>query len=117
MKTARCTFLILLLGTLFGFGCKKEAPSQPTYAGVVIDLPKFNEAFANASPEILNDVTMVGFGVRYSDPVKSLMALDKLANNPSLTDPQKQIVAKVTEQVKQWAAQKEKEQQQAPPAQ
>ena len=109
MKTAKYFALILAAGALVSSGCKKqEAAPAPTYSGVVVDMPKFNEAFANVNPDIQGDVTMVGFGIRYGDPVKSLMALDKLANNPSLTEPQKKIVATVTEQVKQLADKKPK---------
>jgi hypothetical protein len=114
MKTAQYVLVLLAAGLLACPGCKKQAAAPaPTYGGVVVDMPKFNDAFANASPEIQTDVTMVGFGVRYGDPVKSLMALDKLANNANLTEQQKKVVATLTEQVKQLAAQKE---QQAPAA-
>ena len=115
MKTAKYILVVLAAGLLVLTGCKKQqAPPPPSFGGVTIDMPKFNAAFANAGPELQSDVTMVGFGVRYGDPVKSLMALDKLANNPSLTEDQKKVVATVTEQIKQMAAKRE---QAAPPAQ
>ena len=44
------------------------------------------------------------YGVRYGDYNKALAELDKLANNASLTEPQKKIVSEVTEQVKKAAA-------------
>jgi hypothetical protein len=51
-----------------------------------------------------SELTKVSYGVRYGDPVKSLMALDKLANDPNVSEPQKKVVNEIIEQVKKLAA-------------
>jgi len=89
---------------LIGSGCGKPAPPPaPQVDGVTVDLPKLNDAFANAGQETRTTVTMVGFNIRYKKFEDALMALDKLANDPSVTEPQKKIVNDVIEQVKKLA--------------
>jgi len=111
-----------IIGTLLGAlvaittpGCSKGQPAQksPTVSGVTIDMPKLQQAFANATDaEVRNQVTKVAFGIRYGKPLDSLMALDALAANPAVTEPQKKVVSEIIEQVKQLA-----NQQAAPPSQ
>jgi len=98
---------LLALGAIalfVGSGCgKKETSAAPQVNGVTVDVPKLNEAFANASPELKGTVTQVGFSVRYGKYEEALMNLDKLANDPSLTEPQKKVVNEVLEQAKKLA--------------
>jgi hypothetical protein len=69
-----------------------------------VDLPKLQAAFATASPELQTLVSEVAQGLRYSDYTRALPALEKLANAPGLTEPQKKVVAEVTEGVKALAS-------------
>jgi hypothetical protein len=85
-------------------GCGKSQKQQPVaqIQGVNVDLPKLQAAYAtNSAQDIQEQLTQVSFGMRYGDYMKSLMALDKLVNNPASTEQQKQIVNQVIEQVKQ----------------
>ena len=93
--------LVLLAGGLALTGCGKKPTPMPSSG---IDVPKLGEAFATASPEIQVAVSEVTMGVRYAEYARVLSALEKLANAPGLTEPQKKIVGEVTEQVKQLAA-------------
>ncbi len=70
---------------------------------MTLDLPKLNEAFVNASPEVKKTATEVTLNVRYTKYEDALMALDKLANDPNVTEAQKKIVTTVIEQVKKLA--------------
>jgi hypothetical protein len=87
-----------------GSGCGKPAPPPaPQVDGVTVDLPKLNEAFVDANRDLKTAATMVGFNIRYKKYEDALMALDKLANDPAVTEPQKKIVNDVIEQVKKLA--------------
>jgi len=96
--------LVLLAGLLAVAGCGKEAPRTPVMQGVKVDLPKLQEAFATASPELQNAVSEVSMGVRYGEYPRAFAALDKIAKATDLTEPQKKITAEVTEQIKQLAS-------------
>ncbi len=104
MEIVKWMTVCLLAGGLVLTGCgKKEAPA-PVVAGVKLDLPKLQEAFATASPELQTAVSEVGMGVRYAEYGRALTALEKLANAPGLTDSQKKITNEATEQVKTLAS-------------
>lgn len=94
----------LLAGALVLVGCGKPKTEVPVQQGVAIDLPKLNEAFAGATPELQSSVMAVANGVRYGEHAAALSALEQLARAPGLTDTQKKIVSDVTEQVKQVAS-------------
>jgi hypothetical protein len=72
--------------------------------GVRIDLPKLREAFGTANPEVQKALSEVALGIRYVNYASALDALGKLASAPGITEPQKKIVAEVTDQVKQVAS-------------
>ena len=105
-KAMNWVSVALAAGLLAFAGCSKseKLPTSQEVSGVSVDLPKLQTAFTGASPDILNDVTQVSFGLRYGDYMKSLAALDKLANNPAVTEAQKKIVNDVIEQVKKVMA-------------
>ena len=90
---------------LMAAGCSKseQAPQAPDINGVTVDIPKLNQAFESATPEVKASVTQVGFSIRYGKYEDALMALDKLSSDASLTEPQKKVVAEVIEQVKKLA--------------
>ena len=105
MKTANWLMMFVLAGVLALAGCGKAKPAAPVVeGGVTVDLPKLEEAFATASPALLNIVPEVAMGVRYSDYPRAFAALGKLAAAPGLTEPQKKIVGEVTEQIKALAS-------------
>jgi hypothetical protein len=95
-----------MLAALAAAGCKKKAPAVPPYTinGVNVDSPKLAQSFPTASPEVQAQLTAFQMSLRYQAYDKSLVALDKLANDPSLTEPQKKVVNEVIEQIKQLIA-------------
>ncbi len=106
MKTTNWMVIFLLAGVFALDGCGKKAPppTATVVGGVAIDLPKLREAFATSSPELQNTVLQVSSSVRYGVYPQALASLAALAANPSLTATQKDLVAQVTEQVKQAAS-------------
>jgi hypothetical protein len=95
--------LTLALLTLTLAGCSKAPPPKsPTVDGVTVDTPKLMQAFQpNPSREIQDTLMQISMGIRYSDYMKALAALDQLNSNPSLTPDQKKVVGTVIEQIKQ----------------
>ena len=105
MKMTNWVTTILAAGVLAMAGCGKSKPAPGrTVEGVTVETAKLQQAFAAGSPELQNGVAAVKMSVRYGDWAAALATLEKMANNPSLTEPQKQVVALVTEQVKQVAS-------------
>jgi hypothetical protein len=95
---------LLAAGFLAFSGCgKSDTPPAPEVNGVIVDIPKLTEAFANASPETKAAVTQIGFNIRYTKYEDALMSLDKLLNDPSTTADQKKVVNQVIDQVKKLA--------------
>jgi hypothetical protein len=92
---------LVAVGALFAGGCSKsKTPPPPQYNQVTVDLPKLMQTFTGAPPEVQQSVGMVQRNLRYGDYTKALMSLDELANNTSITEAQKKVVAEVIEQVK-----------------
>lgn len=108
MKLINWIVMFLFAATLVLAGCGKKktefVQQAPVQEGVTIDVPKLSEAFAGAGPEIQNLVMAVTAGVRYNEYGSALVALNKLARVPGLTDAQKKIVGEVTDQIKQVAS-------------
>jgi len=105
--TFRCFVLIITVLLFVLAGCGKKQPAvQPAYEikGVKVDVPKLQDAFAGAPPEIQADVNQTTLNLRYGMYEKSLMALDRLINNPALNDKQKKVVNDVIEEMKQLIA-------------
>ena len=107
-KASLAAFGCLILGTLLvGLaGCGKKQQVQTSYEinGVKDDVPRLQDAFAGSPPELQADVNQTTLGLRYGMYEKSLMALDKLSNNPNLNDTQKKVVSDLIEQMKQLIA-------------
>ena len=101
----RCLVLSALLFVVGGCG-KKQPTAPPAYEikGVKVDVPKLQQAFAGSPPEIQADVNQTTLNLRYGMYEKSLMALDRLANNPAVNDTQKKVVNDLIEQMKQLIA-------------
>jgi hypothetical protein len=104
--TGRILIPILAVCFLALAGCKKAEPevSGVQFHGINVDLPKLDTAFANATPDVQASLTSIPRFFRYAQFPEALMELDKLANNPSLTESQKKLVADLIEQTKQVIA-------------
>src|SRR5438552_10707064 len=94
--TAVCCGLLISIVPLAG--CNTPPPAHATVD--TIDASQFRPAFSSAAPEIKALVDDVMMSIQDSNLTKALVDLDKLANNPSLTDPQKKVVNDLAEQVK-----------------
>jgi nitrogen regulatory protein PII len=106
MKIPLWPFAILAAAVLAVPGCgkQKEPTSVTTQSGVTVDMPKLQQAFSTASPELRTSVTQVAFSFRYGQYADALAQLEKIAARPDLTEPQKQVVNEVIDQVKKAAA-------------
>jgi hypothetical protein len=107
LKTYKNILTLVILAALAAAGCKKKAPAAPppyTINGVNVDSPKLAVSLANASPEAKTHVTEFEMSLRYQSYDKGLAALDKLANDPSLSESQKKVVNEVIEELKQLIA-------------
>ena len=116
MKTTHRMLTALTICSVAFAGCKKaeEAPGPtPVYYGVkMVDLPKLDTDFVNASQDVQASVSMVKRFLRYAQFPQAVAELGKLANNPNLSEPQKKVVEGLIEQTKQVIANSK-----APPAQ
>jgi len=70
-----------------------------------MDLPKLQQAFPAATPEQQACLSQAGDGIRYSLYPKAIAALEKLAADATLSEPQKKAVADMMEGIKQAMAQ------------
>ena len=99
-----CLLSIMLLSIT---SCGKKAPEvQPAQdiGGVKVDLPKLQTEFANAPQPVLDELHQTTSSLRYGQYEKALQSLDKMVNDPAVTDAQKKVVAEVIEQMKQVIA-------------
>jgi hypothetical protein len=103
-KAPARTVVFLAAGFLALTGCHKTDSSAMKFEGVDVDISKLEQAFATAPVEILKDAQAVQLGFRYTTPTDSLAALEKLAANPAVTDPQKKVVNELIAQTRQVIA-------------
>lgn len=105
MKIVNLVLGSIAATALVAAGCSKsdKNPPPPQMNGVTVDIPKLDQAFANAAPELKRDVTQAGFNIRYGKYEDALMTLDKVSNDPSLTPDQKSAVTQVIEEAKKLA--------------
>lgn len=105
MKRVNLLLGIVAAIVLVAAGCGKsdKMPPAPQVQGVTVDIPKLDEAFANASPEVKSTATQVGFNIRYQKYEDALMALDKLSNDPNVTADQKKVVSLLIDETKKLA--------------
>ena len=109
MKTTSWMVIILLTGVLaLVGGCGKSTPKAQDgeeVNGVKVEMAKFQRELGSASDaKVQFGVSMVVVRFKVGEYTTVLAELNKLANNPSLTEPQKKIVADLTEQTKQVMA-------------
>jgi hypothetical protein len=96
--------MILLTVALAPVGCGKGKTSGQTHPGVSIDVPGLRDAFTAAGPDLQGLSGEAVRNIRFGNYPAALVALEKLANAPGLTDAQKKVVTDVTAQVKQSAS-------------
>jgi len=101
-------FVCLLALVLFGFAScgKKESAALPAQdiGGVKVDIPKLQQVFAAAPQPVQDQFHQATASMRYGQYEKALQYLDKLLNDPAVTDPQKKVVSEVIEEMKQVIA-------------
>ena len=104
MKTTHIFLSILAVCVVALAGCKKSDESAAltqAYHGINVDWQKFDAEFANAGQDVQDSVNGVKRFFRYAQFTEALMELDKLSNNPNLTEPQKKQVSGLIEQTRQ----------------
>jgi hypothetical protein len=101
MKTTQYLFIILTVGVLALVGCSKSDKQDKT-ARVVgrVDLSQLQEQFPNPPPEVSACLDKIRFACRYRTFDVAQAELDKLAQMPNLTEPQKKAMDEVVEQLK-----------------
>ena len=95
---------ILVAVVLALVGCGKSDSGGDRGIPSAMDLPKLQQAFPSPTPEQQANLAKVSEGVRYGLYPNALAALDKLAADPALTEPQKKAVADLIEGIKQTMA-------------
>ena len=101
MKTTHWILAVLVAGSVAVGGCGKPKPPPTEIGGVpVIQLSKLRDAFPTPTAAQQAGFDKMAMSLRMGDFMGTLVQLDKLAHDPSLTEPQKKLVAEVIEQVK-----------------
>ena len=104
MKATFCISILLLTGVFALVGCGKSDKGQAAAIPATMDLPQFQQAFPSATPEQQGNIDKTVNGVRYRLYPDALAALDKLAADPALTEPQKKAVSDLVAGIKQTMA-------------
>ena len=91
---------LLVAGLLAGAGCGKSEKNSAQSIPATMDLAKFSQAFPSPTPEQQSNLAKVREGVRYRLYPRALEALDTLAGDPALTEPQKKAVNEMLQGVK-----------------
>jgi len=102
MKTTMWIAGSLAAAVLICSGCGKsnQSPQAPAAQPVPVNVPKLRDACASGSAEVQSGARRAILAIRMANYAAALAELDKLAANPSLTEPQKQAVSEVSKQVK-----------------
>ena len=103
MKTTYFLFLTFAICLITLAGCKKEdrQGSSQQFHGVNVDLAKLETEFAKAGQDVQDSLALVKRFLRYAQFPQALIELDKLSNNPSLSESQKMLVNDLIQQTKQ----------------
>ena len=101
MKMTNYLLVILMAGAFTLAGCGKSSKPPPAAAAGLMNMGNLQQAFPSPSAEIQNSLHRISMGARYRQFEVVLAELDKLANDASLTEPQKKAVNEKIEQVKQ----------------
>jgi hypothetical protein len=92
---------VLAAGLLVFAGCGKSDKNSAPVDSVRMDLPKFQQAFPSPTMEQQGNLAKVSSGIRYRLYPDALAALESLAGDATLTEPQKQAVADMIKGVSQ----------------
>ena len=104
MKKTICILSIVVGGLLAlgGAGCHKQTASTDRPKSLEEGMSQLQAALAAASPSVRSNFNNgVADGVRYGNFPKAAAALQLIASDPSLTEPQKKLVNDVGELLKQ----------------
>ncbi|MEO6183371.1 MAG: hypothetical protein ABIP71_09780 [Verrucomicrobiota bacterium] len=106
MKITNFFFLVFGVCLMTLTGCQKQDQqgSVQPFHGINVDWPKLETEFAKAGPDVQENLTLINRFFRYAQFTQALMELDKLSNNPNLTEPQKKLVSDLIQQTKQEIA-------------
>ena len=101
MKTTNYLIILLTVVVLALVGCSKSDKAvKPQRRPGVVDLSLLQQQFPNPTPEVMTSFNKIRFACRYRTFDTAQAELDKLAQMPNLTEPQKKAVEDVVEQVK-----------------
>jgi hypothetical protein len=100
MKVTKYLLLILTVGVLALAGCSKSDKGPPARQPGRVDISQLQQQFPSPAPEVAASIEKVRFACRYRTFDTAQAELDKLAQLPNLTEPQKKAVDDVVEQVK-----------------
>ena len=92
--------MILMVGVLVLAGCSKSDKGPPPRQPGRVDLSQLQQQFPNPAPEVSASLDKIRFACRYRTFDTAQPELDKLAQLPNLTEPQKKAVEDVAEQIK-----------------
>ncbi len=101
---------VLLVPTVFfalhlvGCGRKVQALPPVTINGASINVSAFQKAFNGAAPDLQSKATSIRLTLSYGDFKTTQRELAQLEVAPNLTEPQKQAVSTLSEQVTQVSA-------------
>src|SRR5215475_13853532 len=100
--------ILRALGIAFAFlfaisACKKSQPQTATQDryGIGIDWPRLDTEFHNSDTSVQASVSTIKRSILYHQFPQAIADLEKLAANPTLTDPQKKTLADLREQTQQ----------------
>src|SRR5215470_664362 len=104
--------ILRALGIAFAFlfatsACKKSQPQTATQDryGIGIDWPKLDTEFRdNTDPNVQAAVSTIKRSILYHQFPQAIADMDKLAGNPTLTNPQKKTLADLRDQTQQVMA-------------
>ena len=96
--------MILLASALAFAGCGKSDKNAAQRVPATMDPSKLQQAFRSPTPAQQSSLEKVTSGIRYHLYPDTLAALDKLASDPALTEPQKKAISDLVEAIKQTMA-------------
>ena len=97
----------IALAFLFGISaCKKSQPQTagPDRYGIGIDWPRLDTDFRNNDPTIQAATGAIKRSILYHQFPQAISDLEKLAGNPTLTEPQKKTLTDLRYQTQQVMA-------------
>jgi phage tail protein X len=107
MKMTKWLTVLVMAGVLALAGCSKAPSAQQDVEvnGVKVSLPALQQSLSTSTDkDVQSSQGQMAYGLRYRNYAQVQAELAKLAANPTLTDAQKKLVAKVDEQMKQVVA-------------